>query len=357
MEQKKSNNIINDTLWGKFLIHPQFRILRHILLLITLSIIIFQGFSIDYGIYPGLNPITFANIFLIFILWGVIYMNLYIFIPRFLFKGKYMSYLLFFIIIILISVGTMFVIIYFIEQHYNLSNRIVKADKNFVLILTSNLITTGFYIFAFSTTIFLQQWLLHNQQIKKLENNQIQSELKELKEQIQPDFLSRILERANTLTKDDPKKASILLLKLSQLLRYQLYDSTRDLVLLSADISFINNYLNLEKIYNNDALLIEIKTEGDISRTFVHPLLFIPIIENAIKHISDNQLDQEIKLHFWIKEEKLFFKCQYPISSKGEDKNDLKSLYRRLELLYNKDYLLTTEKDSKNHTIHLELCL
>src|SRR6202000_1449787 len=107
-----------------------------------------------------------------------------------------------------------------------------------------------------------QRSILDNQRIAELERISMQSELQQLKNQINPHFLFNMLNNVNVLTQQDPEKASQVLMKLSDLLRYQLYDSSREKVLLTADIRFLTDFLNLEKIRRDNFDFI-VSKEGE----------------------------------------------------------------------------------------------
>jgi len=147
-----------------------------------------------------------------------------------------------------------------------------------------------------------------------------------------------MLNNANVLTKKDPNKASEVLMKLSDLLRYQLYDSARDKVLLTSDIRFIEDFLNLEKV-RRDNFDFLISKEGDLSGVQIPPLLFISFVENAVKHNNDTEKLSFVNLFFNVSNNELSFKC---INSKPKIKAiknvtgglGLKNIKRRLELLY-----------------------
>lgn len=356
MEANKDTISPFNRYWAEFLTSPRYRILRHLLLIAVLTSIVFNGFSIDYGLSIGANTVTLLNWILVFIFWGLILINTYILIPRLLFQGKYMPYILSLGVLILVTDLVMFITMYSIEQYYDVKDKIVKPDGQLVLIIISNIIATGFYIFAFSISIFLQQWLLHNRQIKKLQKNKTESELKQLKDQIQPDFLSRILNKVNILVKQDPPKASLLLVKFSHLLRYQLYDAARDNVLLKSDISFVTHYLKLEQIYC-DKFDFELQTEGDMSQTLVPPLLFAPIIENVIKNtIFKEGFRALIMIRFDVTvPHKLSFTCTFPLFDNKLIDYKLSDLRRRLDLLYEQNYTLEEYKEENNCTIQMLL--
>src|SRR6185295_11462360 len=128
-----------------------------------------------------------------------------------------------------------------------------------------------------------KKWINDMQQMNELHQINLKTELEQLKSQVNPHFLFNTLNNLLVLTKTDPEKASQVLLGLSDLLRYQLYDSAREKILLSKDIDFIHNLLSLEKIRKND-FDYNIRTEGNTDGVTLPPFLFIPFVENAIKH-------------------------------------------------------------------------
>lgn len=118
--------------------------------------------------------------------------------------------------------------------------------------------------------------------MNQLEKKQIQSEVDNLKEQVNPSLLFNTLNRTAVLSKSEPQKAADMVLQLSQLLRYQLYDGARDKVLLNSEITFVNNYLALEKFYS-DSFDYQIVSDKELTGVLIPPLLLVPIIQYALK--------------------------------------------------------------------------
>ncbi|WP_228442162.1 histidine kinase [Chryseobacterium nematophagum] len=141
-------------------------------------------------------------------------------VPQFLFKNKYTLYGLSIIGIIAVSaiMGS-----YFFNSYPN-------DDGLNILLLSFHIILL---IAASSSIKLFQKWIADKQIIYELEKSKITTELDQLKNQINPHFLFNMLNNANVLTKKDPEKASQVLFKLSDLLRYQLYDSARESVFLT----------------------------------------------------------------------------------------------------------------------------
>ncbi|MFO3726768.1 sensor histidine kinase [Butyricimonas muris] len=344
--------------WEKFLIHPRFRIIRHLIILFLLGIIVLKIFFEEYGIFFGLNTLTIINVCMVLLFWGLICLNIYILIPNYLYKGKYGIYLFYLFITIMSLLLVMTGVIIFSKEYFPAFYEIAYPGNGFLSFYFANFLGIFFYISAVSITIFLQRWIAHNRQLQELEKNKVQTELTRLRDQIQPDFLSRMLNTANVLAKKDADKASTLLLQLSHLLRYQLYDSTREKVLLSAEISFIKDYMNLEKLHD-DNFTFHISAEETIDHVLVPPLLFIPIVELAIRNHAKYRSSEpdHIYMLFRVNEEKLYFACIYPEDYSRNNDSKLENLRQRLHLLYGDEFQLEAKQGDKNHVISLQICL
>ena len=236
-----------------------------------------------------------------------------------------------------------------------------------LLNFTSSALAITLMLAGTSTFLLLRHWAGYNQRISELEANTLQSELKHLKRQINPHFLFNMLNNANVLIKKNPEEASQLLFKLEDLLRYQINDSSKDRVQLSSDIHFLNDFLNLEKV-RRDKFEYTISKEGDINQVSLPPLLFIPFVENAIKHNPDSENESYVHLFFKVWKNELSFQC---LNSKptrqaaGEEEEcngkvgglGLKNIRRRLELLYPGKHSLKIENNEIGYKVILHLTL
>ena len=110
-------------------------------------------------------------------------------------------------------------------------------------------------------------------------------------------------------------------MKLSQILRYQLYDCNRGKVLLNTEIKFLTNYLELEQLVSGK-FDFRMNASGEIGRTFVFPLLFIPFIQytvNKSKHRRKHPASIDIHLH--AEDENIQFNCRYPYLAWNRNRN------------------------------------
>lgn len=310
--------LISENLLFRFLVSRDRRILRHLLLIVFIGTVLFNSTSVID------NPIV---IFVYFI--ALFYVNMYVLVPKFLFRNRNIAYIL--------SVISILLVVAICGYFFNPFNKEHGLNIPLFSFLTVLLLA------ASSSIKLFQKGMMDKQLIYELEQSKTYAELEQLKNQINPHFLFNMLNNANVLTKKDPDKASQVLMKLSDLLRYQLYDSARDTVLLTSDIHFLEDFLNLEKV-RRDSFDFLISKEGDLSGVQIPPLLFISFVENAVKHNNDATNTSYVNLYFNVRNNELLFKC---INSKPILKSTnhtgglgLTNIKRRLELLFPASYSL-----------------
>jgi len=184
---------------------------------------------------------------------------------------------------------------------------------------------------------FIQQW--YNERQEKL---QLQSELQNLKAQVSPHFLFNTMNNFYGLAVEKSNKLPDLMVRLSDLLRYSLYETQSATVPLNSEISYLKNYIELEKIRLEDDLNFDFKTNVSTNQNYnIAPLLLIVLVENAFKH-AKNLLTEPIKIDINLSVDengKLNFLVANNCLKKSNVNNDekgigLENLKRRLEVLY-----------------------
>ena len=229
----------------RFLVSSRFRVARHITVIVALLVIACNLvlFSCQ-GYIEMLGKWTYLLIFNMFLLYGsIFYFNLLYLVPRYLLKQRYLTYIL--------SLSTALIVVfifqatqeYIVSDIFSVPNIYVGYSKvAFVMDYLSSFPLTLLSIM----TVLLRLWILENQRVMQLEKIRLQSEIEHLKEQISPSMLFRVLHYSGEQALVNPGKASKMLMKLSQILRYQLYDCNREKVLLNTEISpIIWNWNNL----------------------------------------------------------------------------------------------------------------
>jgi Putative regulator of cell autolysis len=350
--------------WFELLfINPKLRVVRHALLqtlIITLTIIA-MGFP---------NPTLRNNWLLIGIIYYatmnlLIYLNIYIFTPKLLLKSYFGKYIL----LILASVIVYFlVILLMMDIRYGLVNFVASGIKNFFMAISLLCMNFGILLFATSTLALFSKWIKEQKRVSELKIATTQSELTMLKQQINPHFLFNTINNAHVLLKKNPGESSQVLFKLEELLNYQFNESAKEFGHLDTDINFINDFMSLEKI-RRDHFDYSVTVEGNTSDMMIPPLLFIPFVENAVKHSPDNEKESYVHISFRITDNELCFRCEntkpevVAVKSKVGGLG-LKNISRRLELLYpNRHTLLITNDEQKfivtltiNHRPLIRVC-
>ena len=213
-----------------------------------------------------------------------------------------------------------------------------------------------------SAMMLFKHWISNNQRVSELEAATLQSELKFLKSQINPHFLFNMLNNVYVLIRKERDEAADVLFKLEDLLRYQFNDSAQDRIQLSSDIRFMSDFLNLEKI-RRDKFNYTISKEGDINSVWLPPLLFIPFVENAVKHNTDGENASFVYLSFNVQDNRLTFRCENSKPAEEEEKGNrigglgLKNIRRRLDLLYPGRHSLEIIEDKHSYIVNLHLDL
>lgn len=340
----------------ELLISRKYHILRHSLLLAVSLIMAIANF---YNEYPfGDHPIVGSLLMVVFLI--PIYANVYILVPRLLFRNRFFSYLMMMAAVVFMTI--LLVICLQLISNNDLQKNLQEADWSIIILnFFSSVFSLALTIAGTTSILLFQHWVIYEQEIRELEETTMQSELEQLKNQINPHFLFNMLNNANVLTQENPEEAAKVLRKLNELLKYQLNDRNAVSVRLEDEILFLSDFLNLEKLRRDNFNFI-ITREGPVEEVSLPPLLLIPFVENAVKHNNDNCNLSYVHLLFRVERGCLQFIC---VNSKPtfsqEEKRDgglgLANIKRRLQLLYGKNHTLRIEENKITYTIDLQIKL
>ncbi|RYF25854.1 MAG: histidine kinase [Flavobacteriales bacterium] len=334
--------------------HSRYRWHRHLLLWLAYWLI----FAISYQNPDSIEPYaTYLKVGISFTLFLQAYLNMYWLVPMYLFKKKFSTYILaLFLMLFLFSalIGVVGFLMRDLEATYA-PKRLFdpKPAMYFAFALV--------FVAASSAIKLFQRWILDTREIAELTDVSTKAELEQLKNQVNPHFLFNMLNNANVLIETDPQKASQVLMSLSDLLRYQLYDSAQPEVLLRADIQFLKDCLSLEKI-RRDHFEFEVSTQGLSSGLVVPPFLFIAFVENAIKHSLNPDHISTVQVSFHLADDLLVFECvnskpKLRLAQTSSGGIGLANVKRRLTLLFGADYQLFTEDEPERYAVKLMLKL
>jgi hypothetical protein len=359
IEKIRKDNILLDMLIGK-----KWRIIRHIMMLLFLAILFYPNVDVSMinkikvanadAIVASLNKTSLA-MYIVSVFF--IYFNLFFLTPYFLLRNKYLLYFIACFLSLLVYFFSEIVIGKYCLRY--LSDIVPLPSFSFKGFVDSAFLPIIFFAATAGLQIF-KKWIKDSALLAELKQSKIEQELLHLKNQINPHFLFNTLNNLNTLITIDPNKASAVVLGLSDVLRYQLYEADENKVLLKKDIEILRQFLELEKI-RRDNFQFSITTEVDIAAIFIPPFVFINFVENAIKHSVDNIGFSYISLHFNVVNNYLHFSCQNSkpstIKAKINGGIGLQNIKRRLELMYEERFTLDTKDDDKEFLIKLALPL
>ncbi|WP_228414795.1 sensor histidine kinase [Chryseobacterium sp. G0201] len=345
----------------RFITEDKFRLLRHAILL--LGILAILSYSKDVTQYRG--SFRFLKVLLIYVpLVLMCYININFLVPVFFFKGRYVIYFALLILLVILSLNAISTVldVFFpnkgtFDPHRDSEGR--GFYESIVILIPIILVTTMIKLF--------QRWMKDNQRINELDRINFKMELNELRNQMNPHFLFNTLNGIKSLIRTDPDKAGMVIVKLSEFLRYQLYENNEERTLLKSEINFLSNFLDLETI-RRDNLSVKLSSDTDcsiIKSIFLPPNLFTTFVENAVKH-SVNINDEESFVHVKIdvKDNFLHFCCinskdsnYVPSASEKSSGLGLGNIKRRLELLYGHNHTLDIYSSESQYEIKLTIPL
>jgi sensor histidine kinase YesM len=337
----------------------QVRILQHLLFWAVSFIVLLYFFNTSNKIEK--IDIIYTAIFHVSLVTGV-YLNLLVLIPLFLKKDRYLFYGL--VLLALIAGTAEFnlltfnkLIDYVLPGYYFISYYEFNDILIFVIVYTG--LTT---LLKLSKSWFLL--MEADRKLMRAEKEKINNELLALRSQINPHFLFNSLNSIYSLALNKSGNTPAAILKISDLMRYMLYEANEDKVPLKNELHFLESYFELQKLRSDDKAEIKLNITGAIKEQQIAPLLFLPFIENSFKHgvkgdpeggftrVSINVTDKEVQLDV--------------INNKGKidkvEKGDfqgigLQNARRRLELLYPQAHVLSINDLDDSFEVKLKIVL
>lgn len=183
-----------------------------------------------------------------------------------------------------------------------------------------------------------------------------------VKAQISPHFLFNTLNNIDVLIQRDPTRASDYLMKLSEILRYMLYDAKEEKRSLQSEIEHIEKYVELQRIRSSLANYITLEKTGNTSAASVMPMIFLPFIENAFKYAEHKKEEAAIQIRWDVTDAEIHFSCSNTFSPNTVDHtlreegglgNEL--IIKRLRLLYPQTHHLKMEEKEDRYYVSLKL--
>jgi two-component system LytT family sensor kinase len=303
-------------------------------------------FDDDWAVIIGLASLTGFISFYAFYSWLVpIYLTKQR-VPEFIAFGLAVSVVTGFLTTLVISITVYSIASIFPE----VEGEVTLVSTFTVLALVNGLL--GTIIRGFIT------WFAEIRVKEALVNKNLQIELSLLKAQINPHFLFNTLNNIDVLIEHDAKTASLYLNKLSDLLRFVLYETQADQISLTNELEYIRKYVELQKIRTTNPNFVDLQIIGQPGSLTIAPMIFIPYIENAFKHATNKKVNDAIRIQIAIDGEEVRFCCvnvidkgRTTVQTHGGLGNQL--LRQRLALLYPDRHKLDVQATEDEYSVDL----
>jgi len=293
------------------------------------------------------------------------YTNIYVLMPSFLYSRKYSI----FVLLLLASIFTM-VLIKFNLTYYLVSQNVWPEGPEVINTITLSyaidMMIGELYVITFVTAIKVtMDWIKEHKRVTDLEKVQLETELLFLRSQISPHFFFNTLNNIYSLAIEKSDKTAKIVLRLSELMRYLLYETKSKRQSLEKEIICIQNYLELERVRHEDLLEVNMNISGNINDKKIAPIILLSFVENAFKHgVNKNIGNVKININFIVDGDFLYFSIDNPIPKATEHKQQvisssgigLVNVTKRLALGYKpNEYDLKVESDQSLHTVTLKI--
>jgi len=295
---------------------------------------------------------------------GATYFTLYFLIPRFLLTRRYKTFAYFFIYTSLATVFLEILILIYtsiipLAPESPLFRPVNPASVDIFFLLAG---IYGAVILA--AAIKLVKYYFESQhRARELSREKLEAELKYLKSQIHPHFLFNTLNNLYALTLKKSDQAPDMVMKLSELLDYMIYQSNEDRVPLDDEIHLLRNYLSLEQLRYGDRLRIDLEIKGDTKSKEIAPLLILPFVENSFKHgISKQKEEPWIIITMEVTRDELYLNIENSKPDTDEKSPEhpgkgigLENVRKRLNLMYPEKYQLSIDDLGTSYRVQLEV--
>jgi two-component system, LytTR family, sensor histidine kinase AlgZ len=291
----------------------------------------------------------------------IAYFHYFVLLPRFLEDKKLGRYLFQFFVAFAIVISVRVTLGRYLLEGFTGDNGYIYSTRYVIQVVTTNL----FIVIFLGMIRFAVDWFEFEARQKNVENERLTAELNFLKAQINPHFLFNTLNNLYYLAYTQSPNTTEVIAKLSQMMRYMIYDSNYPLVPLSKEIEYMENYISLERLRLNDQIPIGLTIEGGNPQDFlIAPLIFITFLENAFKHgVINNHPAAWINITIRIDGKECVYTVENSkipfVKPEAEQKSGigLQNVKRRLELSYPGKHSLTVVDLKDRYSVQLKIQL
>ena len=308
----------------------------------------------------------FRNLGNLLIQLFVFYINFKILLPRLWERNRKLLYFLCVVALIIISIPLLWSVLNVLDLYHPFFRR--RNHGQFKIFPRGR--HAIFAILNVLLPVVVGALIRANQLLKRktkeslmLSNKVLESEMKALRSQINPHFLFNTLNNIYTLSQLKSDKTSDAVIQLSDLLRYVIYDSNNEFVLLKEEIKYIESYIKLQLLKDDEINNISVDISVPSEELKIAPMILVPIIENSFKHSNYEDFKNGwIKIQIKTENKKLFLHAENSIPEISYHKDGvggvgMENVRKRLDMIYGKDHRLSIQKGNKSYSVNLEIDL
>jgi LytS/YehU family sensor histidine kinase len=286
-----------------------------------------------------------------------IVINLSLLVPRLLQRGKNGTYILAVTALALVCIVLRMNTENVIAGIYNVPTE--SPVRHFLA--TASLVVL--FLLLFTMFKFSVDWFEQEKARRELETQKLTAELNYLKAQINPHFFFNTLNNLYSLAIKNAPETPDVILKLSELMRYMLYESKEERVALPTELEYLKSFIDLQLLRVADDMDFQYTLTGEAGGHLIEPMLFLPLVENAFKHARKNEKGFYIDVSLDVQPQRITMQVanSYQPSTASARKHSsgigLQNVRRRLELLYPQRHELTVAQTPNEYRTKLTLTI
>jgi len=261
--------------------------------------------------------------------------------------------------LVLLSFASIFIISYLIRgqlvQAFSLVERPVEVRD----VIRSG---TWFFMVLFGAIgiKLTELWRQAERRARDIENEHLRTELSFLHMQINPHFLFNSLNTIYGMSLKKSDNAPKAVLKLSQLLRYMIEETGHDTVPLEQEVTYLNNFIELQKMRSGPSLTVTFDVDGDINGANIAPMLLLPFVENAFKYGLNSSMESPIQINLSVSKDRIVFSVinrKFENTGRHSSGIGIPNVERRLQLLYPDRHELKIQDNEDTYFVKLNISL
>ena len=327
------------------------KLLLHLLFWILILLYFSWGLGLNGGIRSVINMSFFLPGFFI-----MVYSLFYFLVPRFLLQRRFLAFFIGLAIVVAICVIYTTLAQTFINNTEELKGMVITQGKKIAPYLHVGGIALSIKLLIY--------WYQQKERTVEAEQQKTAAELQLLKSQLHPHFLFNTLNNLYSHTLESSPKSPEIVMKLTELLRFMIFESNASKIPLKKEIKLLQSYISLEELRYGDRLELSVTISGEIEKYQISPFLLLPFLENAFKHGTSKQLAKSwINLNISMENSMIKFTLLNSIEPGDEEEHSkiggigLQNVKRRLELLYKDKYSFETKRLENAFIVNLSITL